>query len=158
LNVFPLFIPPLRERKKDLKPLISHIIRKFNQEYGRSVSGITDEAFNLLSSYKWPGNVRELENLIGRAMIYMNLDEDLIKLRHLPPLGEEIKSDKGKELQIDANYSLEDKNLKKVMNNYEKKIIKDVLNRTDGNRTEAAGILGIAIRSLYYKINKYEID
>jgi PAS domain S-box-containing protein len=158
LNVFPLFIPPLRERKKDLKPLISHIIRKFNQEYGRSVSGITDEAFNLLSSYKWPGNVRELVNLIGRAMIYMNLDEDLIKLRHLPPLGEEIKSDKGKELQIDANYSLEDKNLKKVMNNYEKKIIKDVLNRTDGNRTEAAGILGIAIRSLYYKINKYEID
>ena len=157
LNVFPLFIPPLRERKEDLRLLINHIIRKFNQEYGRSVNGISDKAFHKLAEYKWPGNVRELENLVGRAMIYMNLEEDVIKINHLPPLGDSGEKEGLQQSYQGFDYSLEDNSLKDIVSTTEKRIIKDALARTDGNRTEAANLLDIAVRSLYYKMDKYNI-
>ncbi len=157
LNVFPLSIPPLRDRMEDIKPLVNHIIKKFNQEYGRSVRGYTDSAFKKLMSYDWPGNVRELENIIGRAMINMGFNEKYIEEKFIPVL----KRDKGKIKEIEAQtsrLSLEDFSLKEIINNTEKKVIIRALEKTDGNRTEAAKKLGIAIRSLYYKLNKYGIE
>src|SRR5690606_1490789 len=86
LNVLPISIPPLRFRKEDLPLLANHLIKKFNQEYGRNVEEIDEEAVQALMDYDWPGNVRELENVLGRAMINMNFSERRMKREHLPPL------------------------------------------------------------------------
>ena len=72
LNVFPLFIPPLRQRKNDMKEIVLYLLNKYDSFYDRSVTEITDEAVNLLKEEEWPGNVRELENVVSRALI--NLD------------------------------------------------------------------------------------
>ena len=157
LNVFPLNIPPLRDRLEDIKPLSEHIIRKFNQEYGRSVKGITDLAVKELQKYDWPGNVRELENIISQAMIHLAKDEDYIDITHLPGLNIEEPVDikiKPKQEAI----SFEEHSLKEILNETEKKLILKALEDTNGNRTEAANLLGIAVRSLYYKLDKYGID
>jgi len=157
LNVFPIFIPPLRERKKDIPFLIHHIITKFNQEYGRSVKGCSKEAINYLKKYEWPGNVRELENIIGRAMINLGLNEDIIEIEHIPDITG--ASEEAEDLvKSGAQYSLDSNSLKDIVNRTEKQVIQKALKETGGNRKEAAEILGIAVRSLYYKINKYEID
>jgi len=157
-NVFPLFIPPLRERKGDLKALIHHIIRKFNQEYGRSVKDVNEKAYNKLANYRWPGNVRELENIIGRAMIHMNLDEEIIKERHLPPLGKANDEYQNSNNLTPVEKSIEENTLKDIINETEKNVISQALKKTNGNRKEAAEMLNIAVRSLYYKMNKYDID
>ncbi|HKL13575.1 MAG TPA: sigma-54-dependent Fis family transcriptional regulator [Halanaerobiales bacterium] len=157
LNVFPIFIPPLRERKEDIPFLIHHIITKFNQEYGRSVKGCSKEAISYLKEYDWPGNVRELENIIGRAMINLALNEDIIEIEHIPDI---IEGPEEKDTITKSNqqYSLNNNTLKDIINKTEKQVIKKALKETSGNRKEAAEILGIAVRSLYYKINKYEIE
>ncbi len=156
LNVFPITIPPLRERKEDMEALINHIIRKFNQEYGRAVKGITEEALTELKRYNWPGNVRELENIIGQGMIHMDLQEEMIAKHPLPLL----KEDKIElpEVKPISSTSLEDHSLKEIIEETEKKLIIKALEKTDDNRTEAAKRLGIAVRSLYYKMDKYGID
>ncbi len=156
LNVFPLYIPPLRERKEDIPTLVHHIIRKFNQEYGRSVTGCTDEVLEKLKEYYWPGNVRELENVIGQAMIHMGLNENVIKFKHLPGLESSQHTPPAARQSISS--SLEEQSLKEIMNETEKKLILEALDKTDGNRKEAAKKLGIAVRSLYYKMDKYGID
>ena len=157
-NVFPLFIPPLRERKGDLKPLINNIIRKFNQEYGRSVKTIDNKAYNKLADYKWPGNVRELENIIGRAMIHMHLEEEVIKKKHLPPLGKDQDKFKNNSEFSLGNKSLKNNSLKDIVSDTEKEVIIRALDKTNGNRKEAAELLNIAVRSLYYKMKKYDIN
>lgn len=159
LNVFPLYIPPLRERKEDIPYLTHHIIRKFNQEYGRSVKGCSDDVMERLMNYDWPGNVRELENIIGRSMINLGLEDDTIKQKHLPFLDDKAEK-KGKvdnQLNL-GQINLENYSLKEIIYETEKKIIIQALKETEGNRTEAAKLLGIAIRSLYYKLDKYGID
>src|SRR5699024_1000313 len=84
LNRLPIYIPSLRERISDLPLLTDHLTRKLNMEYGRNVTSIAKEAMQRLKTYNWPGNVRELENVIGRAMIYMDMNKEEIQLRHLP--------------------------------------------------------------------------
>ncbi len=159
LNVFPINIPPLRQRKEDLSVLIHYLIRKFNQEYGRSVHSCTDEALQFLKGYHWPGNVRELENIIGRAMINLNLDEDIIRRRHLPPLGQHLSHHEQSILSQTEGEGrvpdLEHYSLRQLVENTEKEAIMFALQQSGGNKTEAASSLGIAIRSLYYKLEKY---
>lgn len=155
LNVFPLFIPPLREKKEDIPYLVQHMIHRFNQEYGRLVKGVTSDALKLLMDYQWPGNVRELENVVGRAMINLGMEGNMIDCDHLPVLIDSIKDFKTSQ-KIDFN--MDDRSLKEIINETEKKAIINVLQKTKGNKTEAAKILGIAIRSLYYKLEKYKID
>jgi len=157
LNVFPIFIPPLRERKEDIPFLIHHIITKFNQEYGRSVKGCSKQAISYLKKYDWPGNVRELENIIGRAMINLGLNEDIIKIEHIPDIMGHTEQN-GEVVKSGSNYSLDDNSLKDIINRTERQVITKALKETGGNRKEAAEILGIAVRSLYYKINKYNIE
>ena len=157
LNVFPIFIPPLRERKEDIPFLIHHIITKFNQEYGRSVKGCSKQAISYLKKYDWPGNVRELENIIGRAMINLGLNEDIIKIEHIPDIMGHTEQN-GEVVKSGNHYSLDDNSLKDIINRTERQVITKALKETGGNRKEAAEILGIAVRSLYYKINKYNIE
>jgi len=158
LNVFPIFIPPLRDRKEDIPALVEHIIKKFNQEYGRSVKGCSENVYKYLNDYDWPGNVRELENIIGRAIINLGLSEDIIRIEHIPDIiaGETIGEKTPKKPDLD--YSLKENSLKDIINITEKEVIKKALKETNGNRKEAAEILDIAVRSLYYKINKYNLN
>ncbi|MFO7814422.1 MAG: sigma-54-dependent Fis family transcriptional regulator [Halanaerobiales bacterium] len=157
LNVFPIFVPPLRERKEDIPFLIHHIITKFNQEYGRSVQGCSKEAIHYLKEYDWPGNVRELENIIGRAMINLGLNEEIIRKEHIPDITGEYDKH-GKVINQPEPYSINNNTLKEIVKRTERQVIKKALKETNGNRKEAAEILGIAVRSLYYKMNKYGIN
>ncbi len=163
LNVVPIFIPPLRKRKEDIPKLAYHLIRKFNQEYGRSIKNISLDAVQILMAYDWPGNVRELENSIGRAIINAGLHTVMITEEHIPPLGilpamgkPEIKESR-LGIQI-SEYDILNKSLKEVLDELEKDVILEVLEHTKGNKTDAAKVLGIAIRSLYYKLEKYGIQ
>jgi PAS domain S-box-containing protein len=155
LNRMPIQIPPLRSRKSDIPLISDSLISKLNQDYGRNVDGITERAINRLMDYHWPGNVRELENVLGRAMIFMKYNETAIDLHHLPPLESTTKEIAGKNREglvpaaRDLNSQLEE---------YEKKIIKDVLEQNNGNKTAAAKILNVSVRNLYYKLEKYNIE
>ena len=155
LMVYPIHICPLRQRKDDIPILINFIIKKLNSKYGRAVNSIDDEALEILKNYDWPGNVRELENIIGRAMINMHFKETIIEKRHLPPINIRLDRREGEFLEKALS---KQRTLKETVAEVEKRAIENALNRTNGNRSEAAGILGISIRTLYYKIREYELS
>ncbi|TAN39065.1 MAG: sigma-54-dependent transcriptional regulator [Nitrospirae bacterium] len=148
LNVIPIFIPPLREHKEDIRLLAGHIIFRLNQEFGREVQRISEAALEDLLSNDWPGNVRELENIIGRAMISMQLKETVLDLQHLPLLPCEKQ-------QMPPVFSGHAATLETVVSEAEKGAIQRALNQTKGNRTKAASLLGISMRSLFYKLEKH---
>lgn len=151
LNRIPIHIPPLRERLEDVPKLCHRLIQKINHDYGRNVEVIEKDAITILQQYHWPGNVRELENILGRAIIFMNFNEAVIKKEHLPPLA---KSSQPVYKQIAVLEKTE--TLQKMLADYEMKIIKEVLQKHRGNKTNAAKELGISIRSLYYKLEKMQ--
>jgi len=157
LNVLPINIPALRYRKEDLQDLVYNSIRKLNQEYGRAVVEISDLALEILSLHDWPGNVRELENVIGRSIINMKVNEYKIEKRHLPKITEKY-IEKNQFLNNDEFTSQKTpESLKTILENKEKEYLIHILNRFEGNKTKAAKILNISIRSLYYKLEKYNI-
>lgn len=153
LNVVEIKIPPLSERKEDIKPLIEHFIKQCNEEFGKSIKNITDDAINKLKDYNWPGNVRELEHAIQRAVVLC--EEDVIQAKHL-----DSRIDNNKEelsIQIpDRVFDLK-KMLRSSKKSIEIRLIKRALKATNNNKTEAAELLGISHRALMYKINDYEI-
>ncbi len=157
LNVIPIVIPPLRHRKKDIPSLVKQLIKKFNQEYGRSVQDISSSALDLLIGLEWKGNIRELENFVGRAMINMKFNELVIRTSHLPAIEGKIHSKSLKEDNL-SEFDLSEKTLEQVLQESEKRYIKAVLNQLGGNRTKAADKMGVSIRSLYYKMKKYNLD
>ncbi len=159
LNVLPIHIPPLRKRKNDFYHLILHLIKKFNQEYGRSVEEIDIEALNKLKTYDWPGNVRELQNIIGRSMINMKYSETIIKEEHLPKLFYNDHLQFNKDSRIGSRIKYENnEGLKEIMDRLEKEVIINALKRNNGNRTVTARELQVSVRNLYYKIEKYAIE
>jgi PAS domain S-box-containing protein len=162
LNVVPINIIPIREHIEDIDLIVHKLIIKYNQEYGRSVQSISSKAIERMKKYNWPGNVRELENFIGRTMININIQDDIIKLESLPPLGiimNECSENKISEKKIENNkeYDKEYDNLKQASNEFEKNYIISRLKENDDNRTITARKLKISERSLYYKLNKYGI-
>jgi len=155
LNVIPIFIPPLRQRVEDIPDLCEHLIRRLNQEYGRRVTGIDPRVLEMFKSYKWPGNVRELENVLGRAMINMRYQEEIIEPRHVPPM---VSPADGPSAVVSGDIPDHPVGtLAETINEAEKRVIQNALQKTQGNKTKAARLLGISIRSLYNKIDKYEI-
>lgn len=156
LNVFPIDIPPLRDRINDVDALVKRFIEKLDVEYGRNVTAISEEAVKILKKYNWPGNVRELENVIGRAMINMNINEKTIKRDHLPILA---YSDKVDNIELTEKPDIGDiSKLSEVTDEFEKKYINQVYALCQKNKTMTAKSLGISIRNLYYKMEKYNID
>lgn len=154
LNRLPIYIPPLRERVGDIHLLTSHLIQKLNEDYGRNVTSLDDEAYQHLKDYPWPGNVRELENIIGRAMIYMEHTEEIIKPEHLPSL-------KRQEDSVDPGRSAPEwagETLQRAVDDYEKKLLAEAYRSHGFNKTKTAKALGISIRNLYYKLEKYGLD
>lgn len=156
LNRLPIQIPPLRERKEDIEILSLRLIQKINQDYGRNIEGISEEAIHFLRDYQWPGNVRELENVLGRAIIHMGLHEQIIKKKFLPSIHEKDLSFVSKE-KIKSNNVNPDKNLNEQLEEFEKQVIKDTLEVNNGNKTKTAKALGVSLRNLYYKLEKYNI-
>lgn len=148
LNVVPINIPPLREREEDIETLVRHIVRKLNQEYGRNVENISQDALNAIKEFLWPGNVRELENFIARAMINMDIGDKEIKLSSLPSSNLQYKK---------IELKLEKSTLRSALQSYERQLIEQTLRTAGGNRKEAAKILGISLRTLFYKMELYKI-
>lgn len=156
LNRLPIFIPPLRERRLDIPGLVLHLVQKLNQDYGRNVREINEEALQYLKAYDWPGNVRELENIIGRAMIYMSMNEEEIRLSHIPELWQHPKNSNVESENVTEGWN--GKNLQETLDLYEKKVLKEAYRSNQFNKTKTAKALGVSIRNLYYKLDKYQID
>jgi len=146
INVFPIYLPPLRERKDDIMLLADHFLGKFAAENNKDISRISTPAIEMLTRYHWPGNVRELENCMERAVLLC--DDDVIRSEHLPPSLQMIKRD-------DAGVAK--RTLTAVIENTEKELIVDALKKCSGKQRQAARELGITERILGYKIKKYGI-
>lgn len=145
LNVVEIALPPLRERKEDIPPLVNHFVNRLNMELRKSVSGVDPQAMRILLSYSWKGNVRELRNVIERAMILC--EGDIIMPFDLPsPLSV------GKE-----PIEKEEDNLKEILRKYEREHIIKVLEKTGPDKKEAARLLGLSLSSLYRKIEELSI-
>jgi len=159
LNAYPIKIPPLRSRRNDIHELSQFFLQKFNQQYGRNVQEISPEVVVMLKKYNWPGNVRELENVIGGAIINMKNNESIILEKHLPRFEKTMEYVSGNELcPEEASEFKLDMKLEEVTAIAEKEFIRDVLLDCKGNKTETAKRLGISIRSLYYKMEKYGVS
>jgi PAS domain S-box-containing protein len=154
LNRMPIHIPPLRRRKEDIPELCEKLIRKINQDYGRNVEGVSVNAVKKLMEYDWPGNVRELENILGRAIIFLNYNETMIEVQHLP----DLQSGPPKGKLEHADHHIRTESLASHMEKYEAEIIRDTLEAVNGNKTLAAKKLGVSVRNLYYKLEKHGIE
>lgn len=157
LNVYPIKLPSLRLRKGDIYDLAIFFIKKFNQQYGRNIQDINSQAVQELKTYDWPGNVRELENVIGRAIINMKTNESVILKSHLPQFEKQGRMTADAMEELD-DYADTDMELETVVEKAEKKYIRQVLKRCGNNKTKAAKILNVSLRSLYYKLEKYQIE
>ena len=146
INVFPVYIPSLRERLNDIPGLIDHFIAKFNKHENRNIKRVSTGALDLLMIYHWPGNIRELENCMQRACILSN--DNVIRSSNLPPTLQTALSSKTKSTGT----------LEVVVDKVEKQMILDTLVGTKGNLVKAAEILGITERMMGIRIKKYEID
>ena len=150
LNVLPLHLPPLRERKEDIPLLVEHFIQKFNQQHRLNLQGITESALARLLEYPWPGNVRELENSIERAMILTlgdKIDSDALPSEVLGERAPWKREIWGEELSI-----------KKASRVMEEELIRRALKKTKGNRTQAARLLEISHPALLSKMREFGIS
>ena len=150
INRLPIHIPALRERPDDLLPLAMHLLRKLNQSYGRSVARISEDALDEIRKQHWRGNVRELENVIGRALIFTDKMETVLRKGHLQ-LDDSVATK-----QVERPKK-EIKHLSDEMSYVEERLIREALAAVDGNKTEAAKQLGISLRALYYKVERFNI-
>ena len=146
INVFPIHVPPLRNRKTDIMPLADHFIQKYNKKIGKDCKRISTPSIDMMMSYHWPGNVRELENIIERAVLLCK--EGAIHSYHLPP---SLQTAETSGTQISGT-------LDKILTNVERDLIKDALKSTGGNIGKAALILGITERIMGLRLRKHKID
>ena len=147
LNVVTMAIPPLKERKEDIHALIDHFLKRYADENGKDMEGISSEAQDLLLKYDYPGNVRELENIIERAVVICR--DSVISVEDLPfredmgVAGEGHKDGEGM--------------LRGSMEELERKLILDAMEKTGDHQTKAGDLLGISERMLRYKLKKYNL-
>jgi two-component system response regulator AtoC len=150
LNVLPIHLPPLRERKEDIPLLVDHFIHKYNAQHGLNTEGVEEDVLARLLEYSWPGNVRELENAVERAMILAQgrkIEGDCLPSEVLgtrPPWKKDIWGDE---------YSI-----KKAARLMEEELIRKALKKTNGNRSQASKILEISHPALLTKIKEYGIE
>ena len=146
LNVFTIFVPPLRERKSDVLLLADHFVEKLSTDHGKQVKRISTPAIDALVSYHWPGNVRELQNVIERAVLVC--DGQVIHLHHLPPTLQ----------TAEGSGTANSQSLGDAVAGFERDLIEDALKMARGNRARAARLLQATRRIVNYKISQYGID
>ncbi len=146
LNVFPIYMPPLRERKTDILLLADHFLEKYAKENRKDIRRLSTPAIDMLVQYHWPGNVRELENCIERAVLLC--EEGVIHSYHLPPTIQ----------TAEESDTLPGRALEDAVANLEREIIVDTLKATRGNMAKAAQVVKTTERKFAYKAKKYGID
>ncbi|HEV8487737.1 MAG TPA: sigma-54 dependent transcriptional regulator [Blastocatellia bacterium] len=146
LNVFPITVPPLRDRGDDIGLLAEHFLAKCAREQGKSIRSFAPRAQEMLQHYPWPGNVRELENTIQHVVVVT--DGDVVQHYHLPPALQTVNT---------AHKAL-NTGLFESVEAYEKDLVCEALRKTRGSRSQAAKLLKVSERVLSYKVKKYEID
>ncbi len=144
LNVFAISLPPLRDRIEDIPVLASALIHQLNAKHDRSVRGLSDKVLKSFSSYSWPGNVRELRNVLERSLIMC--EKDVIEEWHLPAFDHREVPDSSSAVSIPLGTTVADA---------EKRLIYRTLELTQNNKTRAAEILGISLKTLHNKLNSY---
>src|SRR6266852_5036203 len=148
LNVFNIHMPPLRDHKDDLPQLVEALLNDMNNKHGRDVAGVTEGVLNLFHSYNWPGNIREVRNTLERAVIVC--DGKIVDQRHLPPnfgsSGMKTASSDGDGIRLQVGTTVGDA---------EKALILKTLAATNNNKTRAAEILGISLKTLHNKLKEY---
>jgi Nif-specific regulatory protein len=150
LNVFPIILPPLRERKSDIMLLADHFVQKYNKIHNKNIKRISSAAINMMMAYHWPGNVRELENCIERAVLTSN--DSVIHAYTLPPSLQTDEQTSTKLIPTDGA------DLKAMVNAYEREIIIDALKKNRGSASAAARYLNTTQRILNYRINQLQIN
>ena len=146
LNVFPIHLPPLRDRKTDILLLADYFVEKYSKMYSKNIKRISTPAIDMLIAYHWPGNVRELENCIERAVLISN--DEVIHSHHLPPT-----------LQTgESSDTIPKGPLKAKLESIEKEFILDALKSTSGNMVKAAKLLGLTERQMGLRVKKYRIE
>jgi two-component system response regulator PilR (NtrC family) len=151
LNVIPIQLPPLRERREDIPLLVAHFLQKFGKELGKDVRGITPEALTVLERYRWPGNIRELENVLERAIVLgageiLSVDSLPASVRHAGPdrRGTGVVEIPDDGLDLEA-----------MLDELESRYLQQALDRTGGVQTKAAELLKMTFRQFRYKLQKH---
>jgi len=146
LNVYSIYLPPLRERRPDVPLLADHFVEKYARAHGKDVRRIATSAIDMLMSYHWPGNVRELENCLERAVLVC--DGGVIHAHHLPPTLQ----------TAEVSGTLPRQSHQEALGAHEKDLIPDALKSARGNRAKAARLLDTTERIIGYAVRKYGID
>jgi DNA-binding NtrC family response regulator len=154
LNVIPIHVPPLRERRTDIPLLLKHFIDKFSAESGKPVPNVTQDSLDRLISYAWPGNVRELENLMERLIVLKK--DELIDVKDLPAKVAGAASAAQGVPAEDGDYDIPEAGIsfKKAVDDFESKLIVGALRKTGGNKNKAASLLNLNRTTLVEKIKK----
>src|SRR4030095_16295253 len=147
LNVFTISLPPLRDRLADVPVLTDALIRQLNKKHDKNVKGITDRVLKMFATHNWPGNVRELRNVVERSLIVC--DKDLIEDKHLPVLEQREVSPSSNSVAIPVGTTVAEA---------EKQLIYKTLEFTENNKTRAAEILGVSLKTLHNKLNLYDAE
>ena len=150
INVLPIHVPPLRERREDIPILLDHFLARNNARFNTQIRGFDAEARRLLLEYAWPGNVREMENTIERAMVLT--ERDSLCAEDLPERVRESRD------PVQMHLKSGEMSIKKTARIIEEILIRRALTKTKGNRTRAAEVLEISHRALLYKIKDYHIE
>jgi Nif-specific regulatory protein len=146
LNVFVIYVPPLRERKTDITLLADHFVERFAHEHGKKVKRISTPAIDMLASYHWPGNVRELANAVERAVVVC--EGQVLHAHHLPPTLQ----------TAEASGTVQTASLSESIQAFERDALRDALKSARGNRAKAARLLSTTERIFNYRVRKYGID
>jgi Nif-specific regulatory protein len=146
LNVFAIYIPPLRERKPDVLLLADHFLQRFSSEHGKDIRRIATPAIDMLTAYHWPGNVRELQNVLERAVLVC--DGQVVHAHHLPPTLQ----------TAEASGTVMNVSLKDAVDSFERDLLQDALKSARGNRAKAARLVRTTDRIFNYKVRMLGID
>jgi two-component system response regulator PilR (NtrC family) len=150
LNVIPIHLPPLRDRREDIAPLVAHFVKKLSAEVGRTVRGVTAKALAVLEQYHWPGNIRELQNVLERAIVLGSsetLDADALPsgLRQPPERHDVLVELPAEGIDLEA-----------TLDRIEQRYMELALERVGGVQTRAAELLGVSFRQFRYKLDKFQ--
>lgn len=157
LNVVRLHIPPLRERKEDIPLFVEHFLKKYSQKLNSPVKTISDEVMLLFQKYNYPGNVRELENLVERLIILSEGQE--IKKMDVQPFLQGLSDQEVKKGHaIPVSLPEQGLDIEETLENLEKSLLIQALQRTEGMKKPAADLLGLSLRTFRYRLQKYQLD